>query len=261
MANPQGSFIWYELMTPDQDASKAFYDQVMAWSVQPEQSGALDYRMLQGTGDPIGGALKLTDEMIAGGARPGWLGYIYVDDVDASLTRIRAAGGKIMMPAHDMPGVGRFAMVTDPLGAPFYLMKPVPPADDPDKASQAFHPTAIGHVAWNELASSDHKAALGFYGDLFDYRCNEVMPMGEMGDYAFLDHHGTRIGAMMTRKDSPNAWTFYFRVASVSEAKAAITAAGGTVMFGPTPVPGGDHVVIAMDPHGAVFGIVGQQGA
>lgn len=258
MANPQGSFIWYELMTPDQDASKAFYDRVMAWTIEAEASGSTEYRMLQTVDGPIGGALTLTDQMIAGGARPGWVGYLCVDDVDAMLARIVTAGGAVLMPAHDMPQVGRFAMATDPQGAPFYLMKPVPPVDDPDKASDSFHPTAIGHVAWNELASTDHKAALGFYGDLFGYECNEVLPMGEMGDYAFIDHHGTRIGAMMTRKDSPSAWSFYFRVPSVAAAMAAIPAAGGTVLFGPTPVPGGDHVVIAVDPHGAVFGVVSQ---
>ncbi len=258
MPTPQGTFIWYELMTTDQDASKAFYDKVMAWTLEPEASGAMDYRMITAADGTIGGALKLTDEMVAGGAKPTWIGYLCVDNVDETAARVTAAGGKILMPAHDMPHVGRFAMVADPQGAPFYLMTPIPPENDPDAASNAFHLAAIGHVAWNELVSSDQQSALGFYGDLFDFHSNDVMPMGDMGDYAFIDHHGVRIGGTMTRTDIPSHWLFYFRVASVAAAATAITDGGGTIMHGPTEVPGGDRVVIAIDPLGVVFGIVGK---
>ena len=73
--------------------------------------------------------LPLTDEMQQHGALPMWLGYINVDDADATVTSIEQAGGKTLMPAFDIPNVGRIAMVTDPQGAPFYIMKPTPPAE------------------------------------------------------------------------------------------------------------------------------------
>ena len=259
MPNPQGSFIWYELMTPDQDASKAFYDTVMAWTIEPEPSGDTDYRMLDAASGPVGGALKLTDEMVAGGARPGWVGYLCVDDVDATIAQLTTAGGSVVMPARDFPRVGRFAMVADPAGAPFYLMRPTPPASDPDATSDAFMPApgVPGHVGWNELISLDHRAALGFYGALFGFVSTETLDMGPMGDYAFIDHAGTRIGATMTRRDVPSHWLFYWHVPSVAAASAAITAGGGTILQGPQEVPGGQHVVIATDPHGASFGVVG----
>ncbi len=62
-----------------------------------------------------GGVLGLTDEMRQHGARPIWLGYIGVDDVDATVSKIEAKGGKALMPAFDIPQ-GRIAMVADPQG-------------------------------------------------------------------------------------------------------------------------------------------------
>ena len=86
-----------------------------------------------------GGVLALTDEMQQHGARPIWLGYIDVDDVDADgRARSRPQGGKALMPAFDIPNVGRIAMVADPQGAPFYVMKPIPPAGEPNAQSDVF---------------------------------------------------------------------------------------------------------------------------
>src|SRR3954454_23021920 len=123
--NPQGDFIWYELMTPDPEGAKAFYDAVIGWDVEPQPSGEMDYRMIRRTdGGNAGGVLRITEDMKQHGARPIWLGYVCVDDVDESVASIEAAGGKTMMAPSNIGDVGRIAMVTDPQGAPFYVMKP-----------------------------------------------------------------------------------------------------------------------------------------
>lgn len=86
---PQGEFIWYELMTPDPEGSKAFYDAVVGWTIgeaAPEFNG---YRMIgRSDGKFAGGVLPLTGEMQQHGARPTWLGYIHVQDVDRSTASI-----------------------------------------------------------------------------------------------------------------------------------------------------------------------------
>ena len=89
-------------------------------------------------GGNAGGVLTLTDEMRSSGARPIWLGYLHVEDVDATVAAIKADGGQVTMPPWDQAGVGRLAMVTDPQGAPFYLMNPLPPEGDPDATSDVF---------------------------------------------------------------------------------------------------------------------------
>ena len=124
-ADQTGSFIWYELMTPDPEGAKAFYDAVVGWSFGDAAADYNGYRMInRKDGGFAGGVLQLTNEMQEHGARPTWLGYIYVPDVDRAVGKIEDAGGKALMPAMDIPNVGRIAMVADPQGAPFYIMLP-----------------------------------------------------------------------------------------------------------------------------------------
>ncbi len=254
MPNPHGDFIWYELITPDPDGAKTFYDAVMGWEVAPAASDQIDYREIRTDDGAAGGMLRLTAEMQSHGARPIWLGYVGVDDVDQSVAAIEQAGGKALMPAFEVPNVGRIAMVADPQGAPFYVMR-----GDSEETSHAFSPTGVGHCGWNELATRDQGAALQFYTSQFGWSAGDVMPMGDMGDYQFITHHGVMLGAIMTAAaDKLARWRFYFRVADVDAAKRAIEDSGGVVIHGPQEVPGGDRIVIGTDPQGAEFALVGK---
>ena len=258
----QGSHIWYELMTPDPDAAKRFYDAVVpGWSIGERMPGDMDYRMInRSDGGMAGGVLRLTEDMAAHGARPIWLGYIAVDDVDGMVAQIEARGGKVLMPASDTPDVGRIAMVADPQGNPFYVMTPTPPKGDETKISDVFSTTADQRVGWNELSTPDPAAARQFYGDLFGWTSDEFMPMGEYGEYRFFDHRGTRIGAVSgVVSGAPQGWRYYIRVPSIAKSVEAVKAGGGTIAMGPMDVPGGDHIVIGHDPQGAEFAVVGKQ--
>ena len=259
-AEPRGDFIWYELITSDIAGAKSFYDAVIGWNIADKSDFPNDYRMIgRSDGKFAGGAMQITDEMAQHGARPTWLGYILVDDVDRSVASIEQEGGKTYMPPFDIPGVGRVAMVADPQGAPFYVMKPLPPEGDPNAKSDVFSPDAEQRVGWNELSTSDPVAARRFYGDQFGWTSDEFMPMGEHGEYRFLDHHGERIGAVAGAMDGrPPHWRYYIRVPSIAKAKDAAEKAGGTIGMGPMEVPTGDYIVIGIDPQGAEFALVGR---
>jgi predicted enzyme related to lactoylglutathione lyase len=257
--NPEGTPIWYELMTADPDGSKAFYDNVIGWTIEAGPSGPMDYRMIDsGNGGQVGGVMRLTEEMIAGGAKPTWLFYIGVDDVDASIAKIKAAGGSVLMPAWDIPGIGRLAMVADPQGIPFYIMRGAS-----DASSTAFERTGMGKCNWNELSTPDQAGANAFYATVFGWTYPDKMPMGPLGDYVFIQAGDQTIGATMQTippgepNAQPSAWQFYFRAPDIEAAAANVTAQGGTVHAGPMEVPGGDRIIVASDPHGVMFGVVG----
>ena len=255
-----GAFIWYELMTPDADGAKAFYDAVVGWSVGEGAAEFNGYRMInRSDGGFAGGVLPLTAEMHQHIGRPIWLGYIYVPDVDRALNKIESLGGTALMPATDIPDVGRIAMVADPQGNPFYVMKPLPPQGDPNAQSDVFSLEAEERIGWNELMTSDPVAARQFYGDLFGWTSDDFMPMGENGEYRFLARHGHTLGAVCKEMGSGNSkWRFYIRVPSISAAIEAVKAGGGQVSMGPHEVPGGDHIIIGNDPQGAEFALVGK---
>jgi predicted enzyme related to lactoylglutathione lyase len=256
----QGSHVWYELMTTDPDGAKAFYDKVVpGWSIGERVPGDQDYRMIgRSDGGFAGGVLGLNADMLQHGAKPVWMGYVGVNDVDDTVAKAEAKGGKTLMPAFDIPQ-GRIAMVADGQGNPIYIMKPVPPPEKPDAQSDVFSPDAEQRVSWNELSTSDPAAARKFYTELFGWGSDEFMDMGPMGEYRFLDRDGLRIGALCgTMPGASGAWRYYIRVPSISASVEAVKANGGTIAIGPHEVPTGDHIVIGSDPQGAEFALVGK---
>jgi len=258
--SPHGHLVWYELMTPDAQASKAFYDQVVGWNFGDPVEEYQGYRMIgRSDGGFAGGVLTLTDEMKQHGARPTWLGYVGVDDVDNALSAIEQAGGKTLMPATDIANVGRIAMVADPSGAPFYVMKPTPPAGDPNAESDVFSVDQPQHIRWNELSTTDPDKAIDFYRTQFGWAQEGDMDMGEMGKYRFIQNRGTTIGAVMPKPPQlpVSKWTYYIGVDDIDRAVEAVTSGGGQVLNGLMEIPGGEYALNAMDPQGASFGLVG----
>jgi predicted enzyme related to lactoylglutathione lyase len=251
--NPHGSFIWYELLTGDPDSAAAFYGDVVGWTAASAGQPGVDYRIFSAGSTQVAGHMKLPDGASEMGMRPGWLGYIGVDDVDLAVAEIVGEGGKVHMPAMDMEGVERMALVADPQGVPFYVMRGAS-----EEASTSFDPMTAGHCNWNELSTPDQDGALAFYTGRFGWEKGDVMPMGEMGGYQFINHDGGMIGAIMTNPpERPAAWNFAFGVPDIDEAAAKITAGGGTVNYGPVEVPGGQWAVMANDLDGAAFMVVG----
>ncbi|MGK7864026.1 VOC family protein [Falsiroseomonas sp. E2-1-a4] len=251
MANAHGSFIWYELLTSDPDAAIGFYAGLLGWQDSPHE-GQAGYRILSHGAEAIGGLMRAP-----AGVPPCWLGYIGVDDVDAAVAAILADGGQVRMPARDLPGVGRIAMVADPHGAPFYVMRGAG-----DRASTSFAPDRMGHCGWNELGAGALDAAVEFYARHFGWSRGQLLPMGEMGGYQLIEHQGRAIGAIMQQPGgAPPMWRFYFHVPAIDAAAQRVKDSGGAILHGPVEVPGGDQILIGTDPQGAVFALVGKPGA
>ena len=258
MANQHGDFIWYELLTSDADAAARFYGAVVGWQERPAEGSDRGYRIFGIRGADVGGLMPLPAGAEQAGMRQTWLGYVAVDDVDATASYIVRDGGAQHMPPTDIPGVGRLAMLTDPQGVMFYVMRGAM-----DGTSTAFDQSQSGHCNWNELSTTDPAAALDFYTARFGWKKGDAMPMGEMGDYQFIDHGGRTIGAMMRRtpEGPPPAWTFYFGVEDIDVAAKATSGNGGAIHYGPAEVPGGVFIIVASDPQGAMFGLVGPRKA
>lgn len=261
MANPSGSHIWYELLTTDLDAAGQFYPKILPWTVEKFDTPGMDYRMIIAPeGRPEGGVGGMMTIPEGAPQQPVWLGYIGVEDVDSTVEKIKAKGGSVQMEPKDIPDVGRFAMVSDPQGVPFYVMR----GNSPESSKAfAYDKPRPGHTAWNELATTDKEAAMAFYSDLFGWKKDGDMDMGPMGTYDFLRDGEGMLGAMMSKPDEMPVpmWTYYFRVEDLDAARQAIEANGGKVVNGPMEIPGGDHMLNAQDPQGGYFSLVGKSKA
>lgn len=255
MAHGKPRFIWYELMTTDQDAAEAFYRAVVGWKMADAGQPGMRYTVLSAGDRGMGGIMAIPAEAARGGARPGWLGYVGVPDTDGAAKRIVEAGGAIHRAPDDIPSVGRFAVVADPGGALFQLLTPLPREDEPPPAE----PTTPGLVSWHELyAGNGQEAAFGFYSRHFGWETAELMDMGPMGKYRIFAADGVPMGGMMDKpEDMPvSAWSFYVNVDRLDAAVDRIRKHGGQVLMGPHDVPGGSWIVQALDPQGAAFALV-----
>src|SRR5215213_9097548 len=117
------SVCWNELGTNDTQKAGEFYSNVFRWSRQSFPS-PMEYTVFNNEDKGIGGMYQITPEM--GPIPPHWLVYFAVDDCDAAVQKATELGANVMKPAEDIPGVGRFAILTDPQGAAFALLKPQP---------------------------------------------------------------------------------------------------------------------------------------
>jgi len=254
MSSSHGAFVWHELMTSDPTAARAFYTNVVGWTVQASPVPGMDYSMFLAGQIPVGGLMKLPDDAKAEGARPMWVGYVGVDDVDAATEKAKKLGGMVYRPPNDIPNVGRFAIIGDPQRAMIALFK----LSNPMQGEQPPQGTA-GHIGWNELYAVDWEKVFGFYASMFGWRKDQSMDMGAMGTYQLFAHGEQAIGGMMNKPAQMPApcWTFYFNVTDVDAALERVKAGGGQVINGPMQVPGDAWIVQALDPQGAMFAVVG----
>jgi len=244
-------FVWYDLMTSDTKAAASFYEKVIGWTIEDNgMPGAEHYEIFSMGAKTVSGLMALPDPNL----RPSWLGYIGVDDVDASTKRVAEAGGSVHVPPRDIPGIGRFSLVADPQGAAFYLFHPngsAPPDDTP---------AAPGRICWHELNARSLDSAYAFYAELFGWEKGGSHDMGAMGLYQMFTTGAVPLGGMMNAPPGmPEPfWLYYFSVDSVAAAAERVTEAGGKVVHGPAQVPGG-WIAQCLDPQGALFGVAAMQ--
>jgi predicted enzyme related to lactoylglutathione lyase len=121
-----GKFVWNELISPDPAKSGAFYTALLDWTLQEaDMGGGGSYRLFQNGGHNVAGLIATPPGAPEG--QTHWLGYIAVEDLDAALTRVPELGGTVLMPAKDIPEVGRISVIADPVGAVVSLMQPAEP--------------------------------------------------------------------------------------------------------------------------------------
>ena len=209
------SFVWYELMTSDADAAEAFYSKVVGWRAQPYANSPVRYTVMNAGDRGVGGIMPMPDEYRKMGGHPAWVGYIYSDDVDATVESVKRAGGAVHRPPADIPEIGRFAVVADPQGATFMLHQAdwAPTSRRSRRARSAMSAgtsstrrTGRRHSTSTPVSSTGPRATQWTWG--------------AMGTYQLFAAGDAPIGGMMNKPPSipVPAWGFYFNVAGIDAA-------------------------------------------
>jgi uncharacterized protein len=256
MASSLGRFVWYELMTTDVEAARAFYAKVMDWGTKDASTPASAYTLFSAAAVPVSGLTLLPEPAREAGAAPHWIGYVSVIDVDAAAERIKRLGGVVHIPPTNLPNVSRFSIVADPQMATFALVR----GHKPDQ-EQPVEPGRPGRVGWHELLAAEWEKAFAFYGQLLGWQ-KAGAHVGAMGTYQQFSAAGEAIGGMFNKPaELPFPfWLYYFNSHDVEAAAKRVEGAGGEILYGPTVVPGGARIVHCADPQGAVFALLNRQG-
>ena len=247
--NGLGRFIWFDLMTPDAEASKRFYTEVLGWGTRVDRplmgiDGQPPYTMWTAGKAPIAGIVPFSEAY--------WLGYVGVEDVRRSAMQARDLGGEILFGPHDIARVGGFAVIADPQGAVIGIFQPVSSSPSPQRSTPA--PLAF---SWHELAAADWRTALDFYTAMFAWEAigkEDTRP--HIPGVAF-GRRGVPYGVLLDKsQEMPGpAWCGYVRVDDVREAARQVARHGGQVISGPVESPAGDWNVHCRDLFGALFAL------
>ncbi|MFB6840179.1 VOC family protein [Streptomyces sp. NPDC056361] len=119
------TLVWAELHVADPESVLGFYRTLFGWRWAEMEAPGMTYRVIStADGDledaSFGGAAELQ------GPTPHWVPYFAVEDADAIARSAQGNGGSVLMPAADIPDVGRIAWLADPFGATFAVLKPAP---------------------------------------------------------------------------------------------------------------------------------------
>ena len=250
-----GRFVWYELSTTDVGAAKTFYSEVMGWGTRDMSMPGIAYTAFTVSEAPVCGLINLSEEATNKGANPRWIGYVGVEDVDATVDRINQLGGLVLVPPTDVFDFSRFAIVADPQMATFALVTWMRSGQEPQ-----IDRDAPGRVGWHELLAADPKTALAFYSALFGWQRAEAT-VGAMGTYQLFSAGQHTIGGIAPKPGTVSiaSWVYYFRVGDIDAAAKRVKAGGGQVLEGPIEVPGGSWALQCVDPQHAIFALVGKR--
>ena len=249
----QGEFNWVDLSASQFEKQSDFYEALFEWShIDVPFGEGMIYRMFKADGHTVGGMSQLSPDSLAKGQPSAWNTYLAVDDVDATVAKTAELGGAVAMPAMDVPGSGRMAVITDPTGAYVSFWKPL----QPDESMEYMQP---GTLSWNDLGTRDPQKAIDFYTRLLGWNI-QPMEAGPM-PYWVVNIDGQGEGGIMRMPDivpaeMPSFWLVHFGTSDLSAGVAKAKALGAKVVSEPMEVPNMVAFAVLADPFGATFALM-----
>ena len=242
-------------MTRDTETIVDFYRNVIGWGRTNWDGGDTPYMMFTRTeqdSTPVAGSIFMEEPNFPPELPSHLMGYIETDDIERDTHKAKELGGTIIHGPADIPNVGRFTEVQDPLGARFTLFQ--------SQNEEEHRTPGVGDFNWHELATSDYEKAFAFYSELFGWKVHHDMDIGDGGIYRIFGPKDSQsaVGGMFSISPSaqfPPGWLYYINVSDMNTALEAVKSNGGTVVEGPLHVPDGNSIARCTDPEGTRFAL------
>ena len=244
-----GRIVWAELLTLDVGTAAEFYGKVFGWTF--ETYGPKDdfktYTLVLSGGTPIGGMVYARPKQPEKYPASRWVGFVSVEDVAAAAARAEAAGGRIVIKPTDLGDRGTEALLMDPEGGLFGLIRTAG-GDPPDLVA------ADDQWLWAELWAADAAKMSAFYRDVVPYEVVDGASQRDEDGFRLWSGGYARAGILQRPASVPTTWLPYVRVKSVADTASRAAAAGAKVVMAPAQMHG-TQVAVMLDPTGAPFAI------
>jgi len=266
---PPGVPCWADTTQPDPQAAAAFYAGLFGWELEETMSPSSDatYIMARIRGQDVA---AITSPSQGAPQTAVWNTYVWVDSANEAATRVRDAGGQIVVEPFDVGETGRMAAFTDPEGALFFVWQP-----KEHRGAQVVN--EHGSVNFNGLHTRDIEAAKSFYGAVFGWEVLDLGPGNTMwrlpgyGDHLEEMSPGLREGMAEMgappgyedvvaalnpiAEDQPDVsphWNITFAVDDADATAARAAELGAEVVVPPQDAPW-IRMTVIRDPQGATF--------
>ena len=243
-----GEFCWHEVNTRDPAGTVAFYRSLLSAETATMPMPHGDYTMLSVDGHTLFGVMPL-DGIAPPHVPTHWLGYVAVDDVDASTARAAGLGAKVLVPVMEIP-IGRWSLIEHAAGGVAALFQAAPGRTD---GTNSFGPGAVG---WNQLATPDPAGAVAFWEQLLGWDAALPPDGGADGARRMQAHGRPAAGILRASQDAPYPmWLPFLLVDRLTDALQRAKALGASIRTEPLPVPGIGTAAVIADPQGAIVAL------
>jgi len=236
-----GRVTWRELMTTDVDRAKAFYSECFNWKIEAgmDMGEAGTYFMVKAGEKPICGLMKSPAPMSF------WGSVVSVVDPDAAVAKAVELGATVMLPPTSMPGVGRYATISDADGATISMLRD-------EKGDPAMDMPKVSELFWESLSTSDVARATAFYTQVFDWKA----VIGANGTTMFsIDGPEGGVADVQVAQGQPPNWMTYVVVEKIESGRDRAERLGAKVLAPLFELPSLGRVAVIADPTGAVIGL------
>jgi uncharacterized protein len=253
---------WVDTWQPDADAAMSFYTRLFGWEAEDTMPDGVEgtHYMCRLRGRDVAAIASRPQDAPAVTA---WTTYVWVDDVDATVGKVKQADGTVVIEPFDALDGGRIAVIADPAGAVLGVWQP-----GAHRGAQLVNEP--GAYSMSGLVTSDPERAKRFYPEVFGWGI-DVMEAGDAEVVMWIlngylggepqqpvrrDVVATMLPPSGNGDTPPPHWSVDFWIADVDAGIETVRELGGQVLAEPYDIPGtGLRQAVVRDPQGATLSL------